>query len=371
MPKVFMKKMITLLFFISLSFFTLSANAQKIQSGKRFRALIIGIDGMKGVQFYHHAFLKGHAPHIKWIADHGQYATCLTINDPYCAHTHSGPRFDPAYSWMTSSGWASVVTGVNTDKHLIKDNDYENQRIFYQTTRQFPTFFSRLKQKGFITAAGGVGAFVSSLNDYGANEHVSPGILDYECGYDDGKKTSSIATTANTSCNADYRQSMNGHDPERDKKLTQWMVNLIKQTNTQSPDVIMGVYDTVDSAGHHAGFGFNPDYLNAISNVDDYIADLIKAMQQTQDIWLIVITSDHGGHINEEGSGSHGNMPLDDEAVPFITAVIGDTISLKHKGPMHATDVKQMDTAPTVLHWFDMSADGIDGNIRSQYDSML
>jgi hypothetical protein len=363
--------MIKKIIIICISLFCMNLYAQKIEHGQRFRALIIGIDGMKGVQFHQQVFLQKGAKNINFIAQHGQYATCTDVTDPNCAHTHLGARFSPDYSWVTSSGWASVITGMNVNKHLVKDNDFESQKIFYQTTRQFPTFFSQLKQKGFVTAAGGVAAFVSSINDYGSKAHVSAGILDYECGIDNNKKSSSVAADAIKSCNADYRQSANGHDPLRDELLTKWMVNLINKSGSQSPDVIMGVYDTVDGAGHDFGFSSNPGYLSAITRADNQIGQLVQAIQtrlkKSNDVWLVIITSDHGGHVNPDRSGGHGNVANDDEVVPFVSAVFGDNLYLEDTGAIDADNVTQMDTNPSILHWFNLPTNVTDGVVRSQY----
>jgi hypothetical protein len=362
--------MMRFLLLVLFSLIHLSAYSQKIEQGQRFRVLVIGIDGMKGVQFNQSVFLQHTAPNIKSLTDYGQYASCLSVNDIECAHIHQGPRFDPSYSWLTSSGWATVITGVNTDKHLVKDNDFESQIEFYKTTQSFPTFFSTLKQHGYITAAGGVAAFLSSINDYDSKQHVSTGIVDFECGIDINKKSSSVAADAVKSCNLDYRQSFNSHDAMRDEKLTDWMVDLIHSKQELSPDVIMGVYDTVDEAGHDFGFDSNPGYFAAITRVDGYVGRLMQALNertsQFNEVWLVIITSDHGGHVSE-GRGDHGHVKNEDEVVPFVVAALGKNVQLSHTGAMKAIDVNQMDAAPSVLSWFDMKLTNLDGIVRSEY----
>ncbi len=357
-----MKKRNKLLLVAMLFCISMPVLAQKIEYGKRFRALIIGLDGTKGVQFNESVFLNKQAPNIKIIMDQGQYTTCASIHDVHCAKTHLGHRLGPDYFWVTSPGWATVLSGVNTDKHLVKENDFERQRIFTKTSQQFPTFLFQLKQHGFITAAGGVGNFLSSIDD----GQVTPGILDYECGEDIIHQQSSVAADANTSCNADYRQSFNGDDEDRDKQLTTWLSNLINMDGEHSPDVIMGVYDTIDEAGHRHTFSSNPDYLKAIANVDSSIAELVAALkhrvEKSNEVWLVIITADHGGHGRD-----HSDALLEDEVVPFVISTFGQHISLLRRGSLEEGHATQMDVKPSLMHWFNIEPGASDGMVRSQY----
>jgi hypothetical protein len=350
-----------------------SAYALKIEHGQRFRALVLGMDGTKGSQFYERVFLQSQqAPNLKKIADQGQYARCASVTDTHCARTHLGPRFDPAYSWVTSTGWAATLTGVNTDKHLVKENDFESQSVFYKTAQQFPTFLYQLRQRGFLTAAGGVANYISTIDSPGTpNASVSRGILDFECGVDYKNQRAMVDALADTSCNASYRHSLDGDDPERDARLTDWLLSMINNSGVKKPDVIMGVYDTIDHAGHVYGYDSNPGYLRSISNVDAYVGRILEAIQQrvetTNEVWLVIITSDHGGHMNADGTGGHDQVRFDDEAVPFVSAVFGKNIRLQNSGEMQDLNVSQMDTSPSVLHWFDVAAQKSDGVVRSQY----
>jgi hypothetical protein len=358
-----MKQINKLLIAVMCISISLPVLAQKIEHGKRFRALIIGMDGTKGVQFHESVFLNKQSPNIKMIMDNGQYTTCLSIHDAHCATAHLGHRFGPDYYWVTSPGWATVLSGVNTNKHLVKENDFESQRFFTQTSQQYPTFLNQLKQKGFVTAAGGVGNFLSSIDDTGG---VSAGILDYECGEDAIHQQSSVSVDASKSCNADYRKSFNGDDDNRDKKLTAWLGGLIDMEGDQSPDVVMGVYDTIDEAGHHHTFSSNPYYFKAIAEVDSGIAELVAKLKQrvekSNEVWLVIITADHGGHGTD-----HGDALRDDEVIPFVISTFGQDLSLFKHGQIDDGKVTQMDVNPSVLHWFDRSSSVSDGYVRSQY----
>lgn len=349
--------------------FPVISNAQKIENGQRFRALVIGIDGMKGPQFYQRVFDDNKASNLKSIADQGQFAVCTSILDSHCARTHSGPRLGLGYSWVTSSGWAAVLTGVNTDKHLVKDNEYESQAVFAQTTKSYPTFFSQLKQRGFITAAAGVGNYISATGSDGLG--VSPGIIDYECGLNPESKRSSVDATAASSCNIDYRQSFHGDDENRDINLTNWLVKMVDTDGDNSPDMIMGVYDTVDDAGHRFNYSSNPGYLNAITTADSEIGNVIdvikKRVAEKNEVWLVIVTSDHGGHGDLHGGGAHNYIFFHDEVVPLVVGVFGNHVKLNNRGPISARNAKQMDVSPSVLHWFGVSQTVTDGTVRSDY----
>jgi hypothetical protein len=358
-----MKKIFTMCLLALFCLVCVPGFAQKIEHGKRFRALILGMDGTKGVPLHESVFLRGEAPHIKFIMDHGQYTTCDSIQDPHCARTHLGHRLGADYFWVTSPGWATVLAGVNTDKHQVKENDFARQRVFTETSQRYPTLLSALKQKGFITAAGGVGNFVSSIGDDGG---VSAGILDYECGENPLRQESSVKADAVTSCNADYRRSFNGDDEERDKQLAAWLMDLIQLPGEKSPDVIMGVFDTIDEAGHRHTFSSNPEYFKAIAAVDFEIAKIVALLKERSEKfneeWLVIITADHGGHGRD-----HSDALLDDEVIPFVVATFGKQLRLEKLGAFTTEHITQMDVKPSVLHWFDVPVGETDGIVRSQY----
>lgn len=320
------------------------------------RVLVIGIDGLKGTELDNVIFKKQQAPTIHKLMKHGRYTRCRSITDPFCAHTHDGFRIGPDYSWVTASGWVTVITGVNTIKHQVKGNAHEEQSVFFKSSQHYPSFFTYAQQDGLTTAASGVGCFLTSNSD----GHQSNGITDYECGIGDVGPL--VEPDATSSCNLDSRLSLHNHDPDRDLKLSQWLVTQI-QGNT---DVIMGVFDQVDSAGHHYGFGNNTGYHQAIIDVD---AKLEKVMLEVSkrvigfdESWLIVLTSDHGGH-----QTSHDRGLFDDEVIPFIVAIYDNHFCSTRLNVGHlGKNIRQMDAAATILDWLDINGKALDGVSRIQ-----
>lgn len=72
-------------------------------------------------------------------------------------------------------------------------------------------------------------------------------------------------------------------------------------------DIIFGISEFPDANGH--GFGFsnkNHKYISGIINADRYACELIKHIEcrseYNNEDWLIIITSDHGGHAKWHGT---------------------------------------------------------------------
>ena len=322
------------------------------------RALIIGIDGCTGDQLQQRVFQDHRAPNIEKLMTKGQFASCQGVKDVKCARTQSGLRIDPHALWQTAPGWASVVTGVDINRHGVTENGHTHESRFAGTTKKFPTFFSVLKKTGFKTAAGGVSAFLTVRDDDG----IHTGVLDYECG--SRAEESVVAPDAHSSCNLNQRFTPAPVDETRDEQLVDWMSRLIE---TAENDVIMGVLDKVDSAGHAHGFSPNRAYMEAITSADTLVGKLIQSVERRvsafHEEWLVILTSDHGGHknIDEEDGGSHNNWLYQDEIVPFTVTIFSEAnlVVRKLRSP-----VRVMDTAPTVLHWFGQACRRCTGKIQ-------
>lgn len=320
----------------------------------RRRALIIGLDGTTGNQFNYQVFSQNKAPNLKDMLLKGKFTICESDRDTRCARTHSGPRFNGDYQWLTGPGWASVLTGVDNKRHGVKDNNDASLKAFTRSTRQYPSLFARAKKFGRKTAAAGVGAFLSSRN----NNKVYYGVTDYECGF--SQSGPAVNFDAETSCNLDYRKSFNSTDPERDNRLTEWMLSKI---NDPTIDITMGVFDIIDTVGHSNGFDNNDNYLQAISDTDTRIGHILNAIKLRAPLhneeWLVMLTSDHGGH--RIGLwGDHGKNLFADEVVPFAMATYG---SEKRLTPL-IYPVTHMDIHPTVMYWFKIPSIGVDGHIQ-------
>lgn len=265
-----------------------------LRAGPRKKVLFLGVDGLRG-----DGIPSAHTPNIDWLLDHG--AMTWEASTQRFAPTVSGP------------GWASILTGVQADKHGLMGNEG-----FGDLDRAFPTFMKRAHDAGVATAAA-----VHWLPVQGFI--MEPGVVDTSMPGDD-------ATVA---------RDMANH--LRDGDSTLHFVHL----------------DDVDHAGHESGFGpQNWEYLAAVEVIDRQIGSMIEAVLDRpslpQEDWLFVLTSDHGG----EGTG-HGEHTPANERVPFVVAGASAV-----PGPLDA-ETTHLDAHPTILRFLGLAEDP-DGVLDSE-----
>lgn len=332
---------------------TILANTLQSQTHKK-RALVIGLDGTTGNQFHNQVWKNNKAPELKELQQYGIYTICESDTDPRCAKAHSGHHTGTDYYWLTAPGWASVISGVDNTKHLVKDNEDNSLKKYSETAKDYPSFFMRAKKYGLQTAAAGVAAFISSNN----KNKKKYGIIDYECG--SLQKGPAVEISAEKSCNLDYRKSFNNNNKLRDNELTSW---LIEKINNPVIDIIMGVYDGIDSTGHSFGFDNNKNYLNAISVTSKQVGLVLNAVKNRSSTydeeWIIILTSDHGGH-RLLAWGMHGSVANEDEVIPFSVTLIGSQQKLNDL----SYPVSHLDVHPTLMKWFDISSFNTDGKVQ-------
>ena len=288
--------------------------------------------------------------------DVGVYAPCEAPQDERCARAHDGPRHDENFRWETASGWGSVVTGMNAAGHGVRGNAFEEQGVFADSSRAHPTFFKMLRDRGLRTAAGGVGNFLTSRD----GEEIDAGVVDFECGLKEGVLR--VQWTDKTSCNLDHRRADDLESEERDENLARWLKQRIAADDAQ---LLMGVFDEVDAAGHSFGFEDDEGYPAAIASVDTLVGavlgSLVERVVSLNQAWLVVLTSDHGGHDVLFGLlGHHHQTPLWDDAVPFVVATFGTGRPLR---PV-TSPVRHMDVHPTVMAWFGLDPGPVDGRAQ-------
>ncbi len=339
--------------FLLLSQNTWSAiDPNQINSNKR--VLILGLDGTTGNQFHKVVWNDDKAPTMRKLMTDGIFTNCVTDTDRRCAKAHRGRRAGDGYLWLTGPGWASVLTGLDNSNHRIKDNQHRSLREFTEITKKFPTFLGQARAVGLKTAAAGVSSFITSYKD----DETENGIIDYECG--SLKDGPNVNPNAKKSCNLDSRTSFNNKDSNRDIKLTDWFVQQIKNSDSH---IIMGVFDKIDSAGHSNGFDSNSKYLKSISETDQLISRIVAATKESaqnkNEEWLVIVTSDHGGH-RIFAWGMHGAMDDEDEVIPFAVSLIGSQEKLK---PLKYP-VSHMDVFPTIMHWFGINHKKRDGHAQ-------
>ncbi len=199
----------------------------------------------------------------------------------------------------TSSGpgWASILTGVDADKHEITSNlglDEKNPA--------YPTFLLRAHDHGLSA--------VVTTHWIGILELIEPEALS---------------------------ASRLGGDAGLTGQMSQFLT-------TESFDVHFIQLDDVDHTGHDTGFDpNNPAYISAIETIDGHIGELVSACraraERDDEDWLVIVTTDHGG----EGT-SHGAQDAANQTVWLVVAGSGVQ-------PGELSEATQMDVHPTLLHF--------------------
>lgn len=92
---------------------------------------------------------------------------------------------------------------------------------------------------------------------------------------------------------------------DNDDILTEEM---IKSVTTDNCDISFCIFELPDHTGHETKMGFwneNPQYVKAITECDKNAYKIIKAIEGREtyndEDWLIIISSDHGGHRTTHG----------------------------------------------------------------------
>ncbi len=105
---------------------------------------------------------------------------------------------------------------------------------------------------------------------------------------------------------------------DNDDILTEQMV---KSVTTDDCDISFCIFELPDHTGHETKLGFcnqNPQYVKAVSSCDKNAYTIIKAIESRENYknedWLIVISSDHGGHRT-----THGRQMYSDKIIFIAT----------------------------------------------------
>lgn len=91
---------------------------------------------------------------------------------------------------------------------------------------------------------------------------------------------------------------------DNDDILTEKMIKSVTEDNC---DISFCILEQPDHIGHETGFGNkNPNYVKAVTLCDKNAYAIIKAIESRpsydEEDWLIIISSDHGGHLRGHGS---------------------------------------------------------------------
>ena len=229
-------------------------------AGQSQHVLLIGIDGARS-----DAVLAASTPNLDALAATG----AVTWN------ARTGGALDPsaASHQDTSSGpgWSSMLTGVWSDLHDVKDNgDFASGKF-----NKYPHLFSHVRD----TLPG---AYLSSIVQWHPiNENLLdpyPGLADF---------TQEVADSGSAVANA-----------------------AVAHLASADPNVLFLHFDDVDHAGHGGGFHpTNSAYLAAITQTDLHIGAVLGAVAARPNFanedWVVIVSTDHGG----SGTSHGGHTP--------------------------------------------------------------
>ena len=219
------------------------------------RVLVIGIDGVRS-----DALTAANTPNIDALMSAGVYSPDAQNDDI----TISGP------------GWSDILCGVRSDKHLVVDNSFSGSNY-----DDYPSLFQRIENT------------YSAVNTVSIC-HWAP-INDYIVGTD-------ADVIVNVGADLEVRNAA------------------VNQLGNYDPHAMFIHFDDVDYAGH--GYGFSPDvtqYMSAIEQADTHVGAVLAALyarpNYTQEDWIVIVTSDHGGL-----GYSHGGNSMEERNVSFIAS---------------------------------------------------
>jgi hypothetical protein len=205
------------------------------------RVLLVGLDGLRT-----DALLYAHAPNLRSFIERGAYS--------FYAQTER--------ITMSAPCWASILSGVSIDHHGVIDNTFAGFRW-----QENPSLF-HLQANG---------------------ERVRS----YAC-----SSWSGISLIALSGADTIIEHAGGSLQPLVD--TTQLL------QSAECPPIVFVYSDHIDHAGHKHGFALHAaEYIRAIEQTDALLGELLSALQQRNENWLVLVTTDHGGIDRQSTSAAY------------------------------------------------------------------
>lgn len=302
-----------LLFFVIISFtacqsidFEQCIDSQREQPNRK--VLILGVDGMKS-----DALLKAKTPTIdEYFFERGSQTLSAKIDT---SKSFSGP------------GWASILTGVWSEKHLVNSNFFTMKN--FQQYQLLSCLLDDAEQEFGVEMTTGWDELSFELDNCSGSRLVLG-----------------------------------------DDNISDHVLDKLKDCTT---DVVFAHFIEVDNRGHNFGFSVDsPEYIDEIESIDHYLRCFLDVVEkreaQLQEEWLLVLCTDHGGVKLDESEqidrfiGKHkgfGHLPeVSEVPLAFYSSILG--------GRDISEDVTIVDIMPTVIDWLGVppkESYGFDGKI--------
>ncbi len=245
------------------------------------------------------------------------YGTIATPNlDALVADGYLGREGLTADTAISGTGWSSLFTGVERDKHGVYDNSFSGKNY-----ADWPDVLSRI-------------------------ERVAP-----------SKNTAVALAWSPLATQLPWTGVDTVYDAGSDANVLSKALQLLGQS--AGPDVLLLDFNEPDGAGH-AGTYFNRDasgYTDAIRGVDASIGKLMAALRArpnyANEDWLVIVGTDHGGSIH------HGHNTPEDRKT--LIAFSGESVPKLGLEPLRLAP-RQVDVAPSILAHLGLAIPaGLDG----------
>lgn len=240
--------------------------AELAQGKQEKKVLILGFDGFRIDAFL--SLLKREDTAIEEVAQTGGLY-----------QTYAGGDMDTRQETSTAPGWASILTGAWSSDTQV----YDNEDVL---AKEVDTFLIKQARKGIDSA------FISSWMPH------------FEITYQNEQKQA-----IDEALPIAYIASEDDDDTLRTTLQLLQDPQSIDKADQLDPTIVFSIFEYSDHAGHTSGYGVgNPAYMQACKDADMAGRQLLEAIKQrknySQEEWLILITTDHGG--NE--MGGHGGQ---------------------------------------------------------------
>ena len=235
-------------------------------SKKKPKCLFIGWDGCRaGAMKY---IIKSDDEQVSGKNDTNIYSAIASLKDNGGLYiTYVGGDKGCIQETSTAQGWASALCG----KWMKKD---WRQGIEWSLDKDYPTAMKSLALKGFKT----------SFSAIWQTHFDSTYIKEIEYAEQNGLSQLFCKFETDTELHSNLKERINSDD-----------------------DFIMGIYENPDYNGHGTGFGDeNYRYVAGVCNLDRFSYELLCEIKSREafdsEDWLVVIASDHGGHLTRHGT---------------------------------------------------------------------
>lgn len=284
--------------------------------GKIRKVLFLGFDGMRPDALTYVLDDENSDDYVAYnsLLDVSGFEMLYETGGIYMAFCGGETGTETEQTTSTSANWTSHFTGVWGNDHGILDNgDTKNM--------EYKTYMLQYAELGLSTS---LSFDWDTYFDTNLKEEVAyvmqndlPMVF---CDIDRDIATSSFGISA------DSLELYNFVAPETasisapyDTGLRDYVLSRIDLGD----DIVVGIFDTIDHAGHIYGFGESTRYTGTVINCDMYAAAIVDVINEREELyneqWLIIFANDHGGL-----GMLHGSQTLEERTTWIATNIAFD-----------------------------------------------